>query len=105
MILLQKQKSPCQKDRGSNTANVETAGLRPLFPRKYHKSIGMAGLLAPGSHYLPRLPGYYPSGIMRRSSPVTVAGQRGSHTLFPIILGLTASAPILQLFSCELLVA
>jgi hypothetical protein len=43
-----------------------------------------AGLLTHGSSYSPRLPEGF-SGIVRFSSPITVAGQRGILTLFPII--------------------
>ena len=46
------------------------------------KGIGMAGFLARGSFHCRAFPGF-PSGMMRRRSPLTVAGQRGSCTLFP----------------------
>jgi hypothetical protein len=43
-----------------------------------------AGLLTPGSPYLPRLPDLAVSGFLRRSSPVTAAGPSPILTEFPL---------------------
>ena len=44
-----------------------------------------AGLLAPGSLYSPRLPEHDTQWRMRLLSPVTAAGPRRIHTVFPIL--------------------
>ena len=59
-----------------STRHLSLGGILPFG--------NQAGFLAHGSLYLPRLPEDL-SGIVRRSSPFTVAGQRGSQTPFPII--------------------
>ena len=65
---------------------VEEPSRWPTQP--YGKSrigyIVQAGFLAYGSLYSPRLPDCI-SGIVRFSSPFTVAGQRRILTFFPII--------------------
>jgi len=56
--------------------------FRPLVPRRFQNSSGMAGFLARGSALLRAFPGI-PSGMLRSRYSLTVAGQRGSCTLFP----------------------
>ena len=60
--------------------------MRPtqVYGKNRSSKIVQAGFLAYGSIYSPRLPDCI-SGIVRFSSPFTVAGQQRIFTLFPII--------------------
>ncbi len=61
----------------------------PLFPEDWSLYVYQAGLLAPGSSYLPSLPGILtPVANFRLSSPDTAAGPPLILTGFP--LGLTS---------------
>jgi hypothetical protein len=76
------RKAPLQGWKGLEIVGVDALRFRPLVPRRFQNSIGMAGFLARGSSLLRAFPGI-PSGMMRSRYSLTVAGQRGSLTLFP----------------------